>query len=404
MSNSIANVAEGLTYIGRKLLSNLKSRNLLVKRTNTSYLKGWAYGATFEIPDVDVSGPAATRAIGGAAVASDLVSLTRTFTKAQIYKGVRIDNLQLLFSSVDLMEKAAERLAYKVTKKADGIVAGLWNQVPYETGTLDGTSCWSPTATSDLFAPLNAALRILGENDADMIGGLTAVFNPREASIMRAIPGLYKANESGSTDMLRAAEIGNIMGFDVLWSQQIQNATLSSSSQTASPGAVVGAHAANAKTLVVNGLGTGTVKAGTTFSIAGLVNDEGYSVRFAVTTDATITSNAASLAIHPPLPSALAGSEAVSFTEHSAPGSMNLAFTRDAIATAWQGMANFMEGTGVAVSNIVDEQTGLSVQLAAESNVLGDAGIAYSTAITASLVFGAGIARPEQIIKITGQI
>lgn len=403
MANSLANVSEGLTYVGRKLLSNLKSRNVLVKRTNTTYLQGWGYGATFSIPDVEVAGAAATRAIGGAATASNVNSMVRTFTKAQIYKAARVDNLQVLFSSVDLMDKLSERLAYKVTKKADGIVAGLHNYVPYETGTVDGTSCWSPTATSDLFAPLNAALRIFGEQDAVM-NGLTAVFNPYEASIIRAIPGLYSADRAGDTGMLRNAEIGNIMGFDVLWSQQIQNATLSAAAQTASPGAVVGAHVAGAVTLAANSLGTGAVKAGTTFSIAGVVNDEGYALRFVVTSDATITSNAATLPIFPALPVDVADTTAITFTEHSAAGSMNLAFTQDAIATAWQGMANFLPGTGVAVENVTDDQTGLSVQVALQSQILGDAGEAYSTTIAASLVFGAGIARPEEIVKITGHV
>lgn len=404
MANSIANISEGLTYIGRSFLKNLKSRNLLVKRTNVAYLKGWSYGQTFEIPSIDISGAAATRAIGGAATASDIISLTRTFTKQQIYKAVSIDNLQSLWASVDLMDKLSERLAYKVTKKADAIVAGLHVQVPYEAGTLDGTSCITPTATSDLFAPLNEALTILANNNANMDGLLTAVFNPKEAGKMRAIPGLYKANESGSTDMLRRAEIGNIMGFDVLWSQHIEDATLAAAADTASPGAVVGAHAANAKTLAVNGLGTGTVPAGTTFSIAGVVNDEGYAVRFAVTADATITTNAATLAINPPLPGAVADTTAVTFREHTAAGSMNLAFTQDAIASAWQGMAPFIEGTGVTVKSVVDEQTGLGVQIAMESHVLGGAGVAYSTDISASMIFGAGVAVPEEIVKIVGQV
>lgn len=403
MANSITSVSDGLTFIGRSFLRNLKSKNLLLRRVNTTYLEGWSYGQTFSIPSLDISGGAAIRLVGGAAVADDIVALTRSFSKQQIYKAVKIENLQMLWSSVDLMAKVGERLAYKVGKKADSIVAGLWNQIPYEVGTLDGTSCWDPTAATDQFKPLNDALILLGQNDADT-DNLTAVFNVYEAGQIRRIPGLWKVNESGTNDMLRRAEIGPLAGFDVLWSQQIQNATLSVAAETASPGAVVGAHSIGATSLAVNGLGAGTVKAGTTFTIAGVTNDEGGLRGFVVTTDATITSNAATLVINPPLPQALAGSEVVTFREHTQPGSMNLAFHRDAFAVAIQGMANFMPGTGVAVENVTDETTGLSVQIAMKSNLLGGAGTAYTTEIAASVIAGAGVAMPELAVRISGHV
>ena len=405
MANSISNISDGLTYIGRSLLRNLQSRNLLIRRVNTAYFSGWSYGSTFSVPSLDVSGGAAVRAIGGAATADDIVSLTRTFTKAQIYKAVRVDNLQMLFSSVDLLAEVGQRLAYKVAKKCDSIVAGLWNQIPYEVGTLDGTTAIDITATSDQFKALNDARVILMQNDADM-DNLTAVFNPFEASQFRRIPLTVQANTSGSTEMLRNAGIGNLLGFDILESQQIQNATTSVAAETNSPGAVnnVAGYPANTVTMDIDAIGAGSVKAGTTFTIAGLLNDEGYSVGFVVTTDATIAANAATITFNPPLPATVADNAVITFREHTAAGSQNLVFHSDAIVAAIQGMANFMPGTGVSVSNVTDEQTGLSVQIAMESNLLGAAGVAYSTAVAASIVFGAGVARPELAVRISGRV
>lgn len=408
MANFIANVSDGLTFIGRSFIRNLTSRQVLLNRVNTTYLQGWSYGSTFQLQSLDISGGAAIRAIGGAATADDIVALTQTISKQQIYKAVKVENLQMLFADNNMLAKVGQRLAYKVGKKADAIVAGLHTQIPNEVGTLNGDSCWDPTATSDPFKPLNDALVLLSQNDGDT-DNLTAVFNPYESGQIRRIPNILQAQQAGNNTTMRTANIGNILGFEVLMSQQIQNATESVAAETASPGAVVGVNPVNSGTLAVNGLGAGSVKAGTTFTIAGFTNDEGFLRNFVVTANATITANAATLSINPPLPAATAGSEVVTFREHTAAGSMNLAFHRDAIAVAIQGMANFMPGTGVAVENVSDDPpeqggTGLSVQIAMKSNLLGAAGTAYTTEIAASIVFGAGVPMPDLAVKISGHV
>lgn len=405
MANFISNVSEGLIFIGRNFLRNLTSRNILLRRVNTTYLDGWSYGQTFQIPQLDISGGAAIRLIGGAATADDIVALTQTFTKQQIYKAVKIENLQMLWASEQLMAKVGERLAYKVGKKGDSIVAGLHTQIPYEVGTLNGDSCWDPTATSDPFKPLNDALVLIAQNDGDT-DNLTAVFNPYESGQIRRLPNILQAQQSGSTNALRTGEAGNILGFEVLMSQQIQNATLTTAAITASPAAVNNAagYPINTTTMAIDGVGAGTIPAGSTFTIAGVTNDESNTRGFVVNADALIAGNAATIVFNPPLPVAIADNAVITFKEHSAAGSMNLAFHRDAIAVAIQGMAPFMPGTGVAVENVTDEQTGLSVQIAMKSNLLGAAGTAYTTEIAASVIFGAGVVMPELAVKITGHV
>lgn len=405
MANFLADVSEGLTFIGRNFLRNLKSRQLLLNRVNTNYLTGWSYGSQFQIPSLDVSGGAAFRLIGGAAVADDIVALTRNFSKTQIYKAVRIDNLQALWASENLMAKLGERLAYKVAKKADAFVAGMHTQIGYEVGTLDGTSVWDPTATSDPFKPLNDALTLIDQNDGDT-DNLTVVFNPSEMAQIRRIPNILQAQQAGTSQAMRTANVGNILGFEVLSSQQIQNATLASAAVTASPAAVNNAsgYDINTVTMNIDGVGTGTIPAGTTFSITGMVNDEGALRGFSVVADALIAANAATITFTPPLPAAVVDNAVITFKEHSAAGSMNLAFHRDAIALAIQGMADFMPGTGVAVQDIKDETTGLQVQLAIQSQLLGAAGSAYSTAIAVSVIIGGGVVMPELAVKITGKV
>lgn len=390
MANAITSITTDLTTFGRILLAETRSRMVAARLAVRGNPAGASMiGNKIEIPDLDVSGDAATLAIGGTASASDVTSTKRTLTVERIYKAVTVDNLENVFSSVDMMTRMASRIAYKVAKKCDSIVCGLWNEIPYEVGKLDGSAVFNST---DKHTVLADAYKTLFDNEADL-DGLVAILGSKEANAFRKLDNLWKVNEAGNSDVLRTQFLGSILGFTLYESQQIQDQLTSVAAETSSPGAVVGAHAVGVTSLSVNGLGTGTVKKGTTFALG--------SYRYVVTADATITTNAATLLIYPALKEAQSGSEAVTFTEHStAASSQNLAFHPEAIRTVSVAPAPFREGSGVASAVVSDPQTGLSIRVAAESKLLGAPG--YTESLSADVIFGAKVVRPEWAVRITG--
>lgn len=394
MSNYITNVGSSLTLYGRAVLRALSSRLAMLQRVNTSYSlpPGGVYGNTVQIPDIDVVGAASTRVAGGAATASDLVAGVRTLSIQQIYSAVQIENLDAFFSSIDLWAPAAERTAFRVSEKVDSIMCALWNKIPNEVGPLDGSAAFSSLAY------ISAARRELSKSQAPL-DDLHIVMNPTEADNLRQVSNLYKVNEAGSADLLHAGTASNIFGFELAESQQIANAT---TTQADVSWTVTGVNARGSTTLVTGAQGSGTVPKGMTFSIAGFTNSAGYLIRFVVTADATISGNAATLSIYPPLPSATAGGEVITAISHSASSSQNLAFHRDAILALAFPPAPFPANTGVSSEVVRDEQTGLGVRVAMSSHLLGSGGTAYTTELSADIMFAADVVRPQFACRITG--
>lgn len=398
MANTLTTITTGLTTFGRVLLPELINQMVIARLVNRNYQgAGTMIGNVLEVPDLDISGNAAVRAIGGAAVASDLVSSKRSLTVQHIYQGFQVDNFEVLITSVPLMERASRRIAYNVARLCDATVLGLWNEIGTEVGTLDGTAAFLTTIN-----PLADARKAMMNNQSIM-SPLYAVICPSEAAALRKITNLYKVSEAGDNALLRSGVLGSLFGFEILESQNVANALTSVAAETATPGAIVGAHVIGATSISMNGLGAGSVKKGTTYSIVGVVNQTGNNVKFVVTADATITANAATVIAHPPLPVALAGAEVVNFIEHTVIASQNICFAPDAILAVARAPQPFVGG-GVVSVTVTDEQTGLGIRLSYESQVQGSAGNAFVEKVTADLYFGAKVVRPEFACRITGLI
>lgn len=394
MANALSAIGSSLTLYGRVLLDALSNRLAMLDRVTTSYSlpPGGVYGSTVQIPDLDVIGAAAVRAIGGAATASDLVAGVRSLTIEQVYSGVTVENLDNFFASVDQMEQAATRTAYRVAEKVDAILCSKFNEIGNEVGPLDGTAAFSALTY------ISGAKMEMSKSQSPL-DDLHIVLNPAEANNLRLISNLYKVNEAGSPAGLADGKTNRIFGFEISESQQIQNAT---TTQADVAWSVTGAHARGATTLVTGDQGTGSVAAGMTFKIAGVNNTAGYPVRFVVTAVASITANAATLSIYPPLPIALSGTDVITAISHSAASSQNLAFHRDAILALAFAPEPFPEGSGVVSRVVRDEQTGLGIRISAESHALGGAGVAFTTDLVADIMFGAKVVRPQYACRITG--
>lgn len=396
MSNSLNPITTDLSVFGNLVLEQLQPRLVMLRRVMLGVPVPATYGDEIQISDISVSGNASTRAVGGAATASDLVALTRTITKTNIYKAVKLDNLEVFFSNIGLMERAARQIARAVAREVDATILRLVDtDVPYEVGQVDGSSCMDEAQKY-----LSLAYQKLMQNGADM-EQLFCVLGSAEAHQFRQNSNLYKVNEAGSADLLRNAVLGRVLGFEIIESQQVVTSTLSTNTATTGT-ASVSAASLGATSISAASLGTGTIKKGTTFVISTVNNALGNSIGFVVTSDAAISGNAATLPIYPALPVALAGTETLTFTDHSAAGSMNLAWDKDSILAYVAAPAAFPDGTGIASTTVTDEQSGLSIRIAAKSNLLGSSGSAYNTELAADTMFGAKVVRPEGTVKITG--
>jgi hypothetical protein len=391
MANNLDPVTESLVFFGRSALAALKPRMVLASLVRNDY--GGASGApglVVEIPNIIVEGDAVARQIGGAATASSISTHTRQLVYLHVYMGVKIDSLEAFIASIPLQEELASQVATGVARKCDSIVAGSWSEIPYEAGELDGTTAFGferqalglEYGAEDFVAEQRAARRTVCGPES---GGVVQCQSARYADGVR---------ERGRLEHAPQRRAGAHYGFDLYESQQIQNGTLSTAAQTNSPGGVVGAHAIGSTTLAVNAIGVGTVKAGTTFALGNF--------RYAVTVDTAITANAATLPINPHLKEAMTGGEIVTFTEHTAAGSMNLAFHPDAILALSRVPSAWPAGSGVSSVVVRDEQTDLGIRVSTKSTLLGGAGDAFATEIVADLLFGAKTVRPELAVKITG--
>ena len=395
MSNNLGSVAEDLTYFGSEVLSQLQNRLTLVQTVRRSYQGAEeSAGSNVQIPYITISGGATARAIGGAATASDVDAQYTTVVLGQIYQAASIDNLQKTFQNIDLMAETAARLAYNLAAASDSKIAALWNEIPNEVGTLDGTSIFNATDDINVFA---AARKKLSANQAPLdLNNIHAVINPSEAYALRTLTSYKQANFSGTAEGRRTGDLYDTFGFQIHESQQIQDATLSVAAEWLSPGAVVGAFAKGASAVAINSVGVGTIKKGSTFTIG--------TAAYSVTADATITANAATVSIYPKLKVALVGGEAVTAVVHSAAASMNLMYHSDAFLFVARPSAAFAQGSGVTSVVVRDPQTGLGLRVSHQSQLLGSAGVAMTESILVDIVCGAKTVRPEWAIKATGQI
>jgi hypothetical protein len=393
MSNTLSSVAEDLTFFGQEVLYQLQNNLKLVPTVRRNYRGAEAApGSHIQIPLVDVSGSASTRAVQGAATASDVSSSYVTVDMQQIYKAVTIDNLSRTFANVDLMSETAYRIAYLVAEKADSIVAALWNKVPYEAGSADGTGFFATTPDTDHLAEI---LKQLVANKAPT-DNLSFVMNPSEALNLRKLASYKQAYFSGDGgEGRRTGDLKPIYGFKLFESQQIGNATLATTSQWGTPIAS-GGSAVGASTIALSGLGSGTIPAGS------YLKHTASGQQYVVSATATISGNAATVTVFPKVRSTVTTSDAFTFTGHSAAGSMNLAYHQDAILAVARPSSAFAAGSGVTSVVAQDPQTGLGIRISHQSTLLGNPGM--QEVIVADLVFGADVVRPEFIVKGTGQV
>lgn len=394
MANILSPITTDLEYHSRRALALLKARLVAagLVRLNTDGAAVAAPGDSISIPNVVVEGGASARLIGGAAVASDISTFSKTVQMGEVYEAVSFDNLEKTFSSIPLQEEVVSQLVYGVAKKIDSTVCDLWNFMPYETGEVDGTAFANST---DKVQHLNTARKILVDNNAPL-DELHLIVNSQEAWNLRELDLLRLAQNYGDAGILKTGVIGQVAGFTVHESTQISSATVTATAVWDTPVIDNGpGYAIGTSSIAVTGLGAGSLLKGSSFKLG--------NYRYVVTATTAIVANSiAALPIFPQLKEAVINAQALTPTSHSAAGSVGLAFHRDAMLLVNRPFAPF--SGGVVSSVATDDQTGLSLMVAMSSRLLGGAGEAMSHQIAVRALVGAAVVRPELVVRVFGQV
>lgn len=206
--------------------------------------------------------------------------------------------------------------------------------------------------TAPVLADFAQAQKILDDNGAPM-SERSAVFNTTAAVALRSTSNLYKVNEAGDGgNLLRQGTLGDLYGFNLRQSAQIQSTTAG-----AMTGALVnGALSIGATALVFD---TGTVN--TTGIVAGdIITIAGDTNKYVVATGLAAASGTITLAA-PGLRQAAADNAAITVFATSA---RNIAFSRNAIVLSTRLPASVPNDIAIDRAVITDPRSGISFELA----------------------------------------
>ena len=237
--------------------------------------------------------------------------------------------------------------------------------------------------TAPIIADFSNAKKILDDNGAPG-SDRTVVLNTGSGVAVRGYSNLYKVNEGGDTALLRQGLLGDLYGFGLRESAQVQrpSAGTGASYTTTAAGFAVGTTALPLIT------GTGTVLAGDIVTFAGDTNK--YVVAAGVSAPGTITLAAPGLLV-----AMSAATKAMTIFGQS---SRNCAFSRNAIVLATRLPAIPTQGDMAIDRQVVtDPRTGLSFELAMYP------GYRMNT-YHVSIAWGVTVFKPEHLAIIVGGI
>lgn len=403
MANTLESVTTQIVFFGNKLLSILKPKLAFVGRIDTNQVQGsfFSAGDKITVPSLSVAGSMQKRAIDGAANILTASSGSQTITLEQGTMSIPFDNLISTFTNVAIADELAERLAVKAANYVDSLVAGIYADIPYAVGTLNGGAMFNST---DGVNALNLAVGQLSRNLAptDRLRGLVG---PTEATNLRGLAIFQQAQMAGGSDQRTTGRLGTYFGVDLYESQNTPtNITLNTTAEWGTPlvNTPVTAAAIGDETIAVDGLAsTAAMKKGSIFTLGTDAN--GFAIPYSITANVTASSGAAVLSISPPLKTAPANNDALTPRSHSAAGSQGLVYDPSVVQLVIRPQVDLL-GPSVITRTFKDPDSNLQFRLMIESNVAANpaAGAAYQNTITMDLLAGVGAPRPELACRLEG--
>lgn len=332
--------------------------------------------------------------------------------------------VDVAFSSAELtlsLEDFSERILTPAMAKIAGQVdyeglaqfVNVYNMVG-TAGTTPGTSGGSATGLFQYNAPiyaLNAGM-MLDNSAAPRDNKRRVVINPAAmAQSVSGLSGLFNS-QAAIGEQYRAGVLGEALGFEFAMDQNINSMSVPTALSGGTPVATVTDGSA---TVALSGLGqaSGTIKAGTVFTVGTVygVNPENQVStsllqQFVVTTDATISSNSASVTVSPTPVVAGTGiakgtvtndatTQTVTFYSGTSVGSyaQNLAYHQDAFTLATADL-EMPQGVDFAARESYD---GISMRIVRAYDVSSDQFICRI-----DVLGGWATLRPELACRIVG--
>jgi len=239
--------------------------------------------------------------------------------------------------------------------------------------------------TAPVLADWAQAKKILDDNGAPSTDR-TSVFDTTAGVALRSTSNLYKVNEAGDGgSLLRQGLLGNLFGFNLRESAQIQTTTKGTASSATTDNA---GYAVGATVLTLASAGTGTILAGDIITFAGDSN------KYVVASgDADVSTGGTITLAEPGLRVAMsAATKAITVFGTSA---RNTAFSRNAILLSTRLPASVQGDLATDRQVITDPVSGISFEL---SMYPGDRMVHYEVAAC----WGVTVIKPEHLAIIVG--
>ena len=239
--------------------------------------------------------------------------------------------------------------------------------------------------TAPVLADWAQAKKILDDNGAPSTDR-TSVFDTTAGVALRSTSNLYKVNEAGDGgSLLRQGLLGNLFGFNLRESAQIQTTTKGTAASATTDNA---GYAVGATVLTLASAGTGTILAGDIITFAGDTN------KYVVASGDADVSNGGTITLaEPGLRVAMsAATKAITVFGTSA---RNTAFSRNSILLSTRLPASVQGDLATDRQVITDPLSGISFEL---SMYPGDRMVHYEVGVC----WGVTVIKPEHLAIIVG--
>ena len=256
---------------------------------------------------------------------------------------VDITSKELTLNIQDFGDQVVEGAMQALAQQVDADLAALYKNIPYYSGTAGQ----DPSTLTHLAN----ARKVLNVNKAPM-GSRRLVIDPDAEANLLILGAVVNAEKAGSTQALREASLGRLMGLDAFMSQNIYDHTKGTLATSETDTIDLSAEATAGDTSVALApSGTDTLTG--TVVVGDVLNIGDY--KYVCTQLATAADDAVTVKISPAIVETVASGETITI-EASSVG--NLAFHRDAFALVNRPMALPMGGAEGYVANY----EGLSVR------------------------------------------
>lgn len=286
---------------------------------------------------------------------------------------VEVGSKELSLNIQDFGAQILDGATLAIAEKVDQDLCGLYKNIPYYSG-VGGTT---PSSVTDI---ANAML-VMNKNRAPM-ASRNSVWDPNAQAKLVSQDFLVNANKSGSTDALRNASMGRVMGFDNYMDQNIKT-HIAGAYTSLTDVKAAGTKGQSTVTLTSTaGTSTGDVKQGDIFTIDG--------GQYVATANANAVAGVVAVLVYPALKEDLSAVPVTFGKSHVA----SLAFHQNALGLVSRPLEPPMGG---ATSYVATSPNGLSLRV-----TMGYDMTTKKNMISIDTLYGVSTLYPELATRILG--